>query len=477
MPTHLLVACLAALLWTATAMADDDDDDDALARGDSGGRCPASGLTAGLASQPAAADAPAKVGLVHDTLRRARKQPTMFEKISDDYAGFKTRMEDEHGLTWSFSLSYRQRWVSPDNIGTSGQALFWPSLNWDIFDSKTFGSGSFQFLYYGERRSGSKVTVSRGSRTLSAELPDYQNKYSQITYTHTLPGEMFAVAVGQYSFFNFDSSEFMADQQLNFVNNIFSANGSATYPTTGTGGYVQFNATKDAPVSRRRAKRQCRGPVQATDRRIPEQPLRLARLRAMDPAFKGLGDAQYSLTLYQAPAVTERPASRGWSINAVQHLNDQWAIFGRLNASTDDSGGHKRSFGNRGRTQQPARARRRRPDRHRFRQPRTETAAAAPDPGTYAEHAGSLLELEPDRRPAADAGRAIHPQPGLCPRPRQRVDLFAQGDAGVLSRRLISGSFRPGPQRGNPSGRGRGKAHAGCSAAWRRSRVPGSGSR
>ncbi|HRY90644.1 MAG TPA: hypothetical protein P5305_22405 [Rubrivivax sp.] len=40
------------------------------------------------------------------------------------------------------------------------------------------------------------------------------------------------------------SSEFMADQQLNFVNNIFSANGSATYPTTGTGGYVQFNTTK-----------------------------------------------------------------------------------------------------------------------------------------------------------------------------------------------------------------------------------------
>ena len=123
--------------------------------------------------------------------------------------------------------------------------MFWPTLNWDIFDSKTFGSGSFQFLYYGERLSGSKVTASRGSRTLSAELPDYQNKYSQITYTHTLPGEMFAVAVGQYSFFNFDSSEFMANQQLNFVNNIFSANGSATYPTTGTGGYVQFNATKN----------------------------------------------------------------------------------------------------------------------------------------------------------------------------------------------------------------------------------------
>ncbi|MGB9193966.1 MAG: hypothetical protein WCB88_08515, partial [Azonexus sp.] len=114
MPTRLLVACLAALLWTATAMADDDDDDDSseeTAAAVAQPSEPESGHAASAASQSAAADAPARVGLVHDTLRRARTQPTMFEKISDDYAGFKTRMEDEHGLTWSFSLSYRQRWV------------------------------------------------------------------------------------------------------------------------------------------------------------------------------------------------------------------------------------------------------------------------------------------------------------------------------------------------------------------------------
>ena len=348
MPTRLLVACLAALLWTATAMADDDDDDDSseeTAAAVAQPSEPESGHAASAASQSAAADAPAKVGLVHDTLRRARTQPTMFEKISDDYAGFKTRMEDEHGLTWSFSLSYRQRWVSPDNIGTSGQALFWPSLNWDVFASETLGSGSFQFLYYGERSSGSKVTISRGSRTLSAELPDYQNKYSQITYTHTLPGEMFAVAVGQYSFFNFDSSEFMADQQLNFVNNIFSANGSATYPTTGTGGYVQFNATKNLQFLAGGQSVNVEDPSKRPTDGFLSSPYAWLGYVQWTPAFTGLGDAQYSLTLYQAPAVTERPASRGWSINAVQHLNDQWAIFGRLNASTDDSGGHKRSFG------------------------------------------------------------------------------------------------------------------------------------
>jgi len=324
----LSAVLLATLLGTTPSHAEEDDDDSSDA-----------------ANENSETGSPAKIGLVHDTLRRARKQPTTFQTISEDYSDFKTRMETDYGLTWSFSLSYRQRWVQPDNIGSASQTLFWPTLNWDIFNSETFGAGSFQLLYYGEQGTGSSVTLNRGSRTLSGELPDYQNRYSQITYTHTLPGEKLAVAVGQYSFFNFDSSEFMADQQLNFVNNIFSANGSATYPTTGTGGYAQFNATKSFQFlvggqsvnTEDTAKRPTDG--------FLSSPYAWLGYAQWTPSFRGLGDAQYSLTLYQAPAVTNHPASQGWSINAVQHLNDQWAVFGRLNASNDDGGGHKHSYG------------------------------------------------------------------------------------------------------------------------------------
>ena len=334
----VLAVCLAAaLLWASPARADDDDDapeEKVEAVVETGDR------RAGV--QPAEGG-PAKVGLLHDTLRRAKKQPTLLQKLSDEYPDFKKRMEDEHGLTWSFSLSYRQRWVHPDNIGTSSQTLFWPTLNWDIFDSKTFGAGSFQFFYYGERLSGSKVTASRGARTLSGELPDYQDRYSQITYTHTLPGEKLAVAVGQYSFFNFDSSEFMANQQMNFVSYIFSGNGSATYPTTGTGGYVQINATKTIQLIAGGQSVNVEDPSKRPTDGFLSSPYAWLGYVQWTPAFEGLGDAQYSLTLYQAPAVTERPASLGWSINAVQHLNDRWAVFGRLNASNDDSGGNRRS--------------------------------------------------------------------------------------------------------------------------------------
>lgn len=140
---------LAACLPLSPAVADDDGDDE-----DSSGE---------------QVEAIVRTGLVHDALSRAKKQPSVFEKTSGEYADFKTRMADEHGLTWSFSLSYRQRRVRPDDLGTSSQQLFWPTLNWDIFANETYGSGSFQFLYYGERQSSSTVKLARGSRMLNAE--------------------------------------------------------------------------------------------------------------------------------------------------------------------------------------------------------------------------------------------------------------------------------------------------------------------
>ena len=348
----LRVVCLIlALAWVGVAGADEDDDDDddasdedvaavvrkedgpAVAQGDDG------------AGERAADAAPAKIGLLHDILRRAKKQATGFEKISSDYADFKSRMDDEHGLTWTFSLSYRQRWISPEEISSAAQTLFWPTLNWDIFDSDTYGSGSFQFFYYGERVGGSTVKLSRASRNFSLEVPDYQNRFSQITYTHTLPGNKLALSVGQYSFFNLDSNEFMADQQQNFVNNIFSANASGTYPTTGVGAYLQFNATKTLQFLAGGQSVNQENPSARPAGGFTHGPTAWLGYVQWTPGFKGLGDAQYSLTVYQAPPTSEHAQSKGWSINAVQHVNDQWAVFGRLNASSDDDGGSKRSGG------------------------------------------------------------------------------------------------------------------------------------
>jgi carbohydrate-selective porin OprB len=148
-------------------------------------------------------------------------------------------------------------------------------------------------------------------------VPDYQNRFSQITYTQTLPGEMLSVAIGRYSFSNFDSSEFMADQQLNFVNNIFSANGSATYPTTGLGAYVQFNATKTLQFLAGQQSVNENDPSKRPVNGFGSGPYARLGYVQWTPSLKNPGDAQYSLTLYQAPATSKQAQSKGWSINAA----------------------------------------------------------------------------------------------------------------------------------------------------------------
>jgi hypothetical protein len=285
-----------------------------------------------------------QIGAVQNKLRQSRKQTSFLGKVTDDYSDFTSRMEEDYGLSWSFSLSYRQRWYNPSNIGTSAQTLFWPALNWDIFDSETFGAGSFQYLYYGERRSKAKISVDRRFRTLSGEIPDEASQFSQITYTHTLPGERLAIAVGQFSFFNFDSNDYLADQQINFVNSIFSSNGSSSYAATGIGAYLQFNATKTLQIliGEQSINKDDSGKRPASG--FSNSPYSHLGYIQWKPQFKNLGAAQYSLTLYDVPAMEDKTASKGWSLNAMQNISDSWAIFARANASQDQANNSKRSY-------------------------------------------------------------------------------------------------------------------------------------
>ena len=362
--SRLAASLLAALLTLSPAFAADDeadasDDNEVVVAPESS---PPSGkestsadskLAVDEGEQKDGADNPSdkptgkmsQIGAVQNNLRRAKKNTSFFEKISDQYGDFKTRMEEEHGLSWSFSLSYRQHWVNPSNIGTASQTLFWPSLNWNIFDSETWGAGSFQFLYYGERRSDSKISIDRRFLTFTGEIPDYQNRFSQITYTQTLPGEKVAIAVGQYSFFNFDNNDYLADQQFNFVNTIFSANGSSTYPVTGLGAYVQFNASKTLQFLIGSQSVNQEDSSKRPENGIGSGPYAWLGYVQWNPNFKKLGDAQYSLTLYEAPPIDGKAASKGWSLNAMQNLSDKWAVFGRANASSDDADNSKRSYG------------------------------------------------------------------------------------------------------------------------------------
>ncbi|MBK7413895.1 MAG: carbohydrate porin [Dechloromonas sp.] len=332
--TCLLIGLSALLASPSYAGEDDDEEDD-------------EDETEVVAATPAATQKPAQAGALQNNIRRSREQTTLFERSNEryaDYNQFKDQLEENYGLSYSFNLSYRSRWQRPADIGRSDQILFWPSLNWDMFDSERFGTGSIQLLYFGERSHSGPIRINIGNQTRSIDKPPYSNKIGQLTYTHALPGEKLTISIGQYSLFNFDSNPYLADQQQNFASSAFSENSSATYPATGLGAYLQYNLT---------AKLQLLGGFQNPPRQdagglsnegFNEHKYTWWSHLQWMPKFAKLGEGQYSLTHYRSTAVESTPQSSGWSLNASQNLNKRWAVFGRANTSQEDGGSKKSSL-------------------------------------------------------------------------------------------------------------------------------------
>ena len=291
-----------------------------------------------------------KIGFVHDNLRRSEERHSLYTEASDlydTYSAFKLSTAKDTGLSWAMDLSYMPQWGRADGGSPAGQWLAAPSVNWKLFEDSAIGSGSIQLAYaavrYSTKQNATDVQNKLGLITPINDAAVWQNAFAQLTYTHTLPGEQLAIAIGQYSFFNFDSNDYLADQQLNFVNSIFSENASSTYAVSGVGAYAQFNANDTLQF--------LFGGQSVNEEDSAQRPHRVLGSTAYSwlayaqwkPGFRSLGEAQYSLGIYQASAIDGHAASRGWSINAMQNLSDRWAVFGRLNASHNEDDNSKRS--------------------------------------------------------------------------------------------------------------------------------------
>jgi carbohydrate-selective porin OprB len=211
-------------------------------------------------------------------------------------------------------------------------------LNYDWFVDPTFGAGSLQFLGYVNRyltrQDGAQVQSNLGLITPINDWPVDQTQFAQLTYTQTLPGNWLSISIGQYPAINFDGNQYLGNQQQNFVNYIFTQNGSATYAAAGLGAYAQWNATDTAQFAGG-----FQYPNSASAATLQWNGFRYGELGWFayaqgTPKFTGRGAAQYSFTWHESPATQDEPATRGWSLNAVQNLDDSWAVFGRASGAS-----------------------------------------------------------------------------------------------------------------------------------------------
>jgi hypothetical protein len=283
-----------------------------------------------------------KIGRVHDSIRRSRRRHSLNQDaraLFGNAATLKTHLQREIGLSWSLDLSLLPQWGWPGGSPASIQFQTTPSLNWTALKGKRFGEGSVQISYITSRylsgTTAADLAKAMGQLTAINDYPVNQDIFAQLSYTQAFPGDKILLTVGQYPFFNFDSNQYLANQQINFNSYIFSQNGSATYPNAGLGAYAQLNLSSQLQVAAGLQNASDIAGATLTTRDFGAGGYAWFAYGQWTPKFQGLGSSQYSFLYYAVPTVSSQSASHGWSVNAVQNLNNTWALFGRANQAAD----------------------------------------------------------------------------------------------------------------------------------------------
>lgn len=264
------------------------------------------------------------------------------------YLRMKDSLADKLGLHVGADVSYTAQRVSPSGKQTAIQGIYYPYLTWNLFKDRALGSGTLNANYNLIRYWGAEAGTLQNRANLVAAPNDYatnQEIFSQLSYTHTLPGELnwLSVTVGQFPLYNFDGTAFLDNQQTALMNYALSQNASSAYPSASLGAYVQaqkgewtvaagYQDATNISGSQVRFKDAFDGKYTAFGS--------LAWASSLD-----LGAAQYSVLYYYQPAVEKQNENvNGWSVNAQQNLGDKWAVFGRANGSTGGAVPIKNSY-------------------------------------------------------------------------------------------------------------------------------------
>ncbi len=260
--------------------------------------------------------------------------------VYDDYLALKDKAETAANIQVSMPVSVFGQWAQPNGGAGIGELVYSPSITWTPFTNTAIGSGAFDFAFQSNQFWTQATTNSRQARmgliTPPNDWGDDSYQFAQITYTHSFPGNWLALAVGQYSFGQYDGNQYAGDAQTNFISYALAQNGTQTYANAGTGAYMQV-----APNS----SLQFAGGVQsATDvfgRSVTINGFHdgmLAWFMTAQWTPTVLAGGAYSILYYNQPSVPLQPsASQGVSFSAVQNLTARYGVFVRVNNASGEA--------------------------------------------------------------------------------------------------------------------------------------------
>ena len=252
------------------------------------------------------------------------------------------------GLEVGADISYLAQRAAPNGKQTAIQGVYYPYLTWNLFKDRALGSGQLNINYTLVRYWGTSAATLQNRVETAVPFNDYpanQEIFSQFSYTQTLPGvfDWMSITLGQFPLYNFDGTQYIANQQTALMNYALSQNATSVYPSASLGGYMQAQVGKWTLAAGYQDGTNLTGQNIELDEAFSGKYTLFGSV-AWNPDF-GFGQGQYSVLYYYQPSVTAQPEYvNGWSFNMQQNMGDKWAMFGRANGVDKSVTGVKNSY-------------------------------------------------------------------------------------------------------------------------------------
>lgn len=259
--------------------------------------------------------------------------------LAKEYQNYKNYLNKQYGLDYSIDMSVLEQRTAPNGKSNAVQAYIYPSFSWQTFDNQ-YGTGTLNFAYtiirYGNHNANNLANNS-GFVTSINDYPDNENEFNELYYTYQLGGKWnwLTLGIGQFPIYNFDGTQYDANQQVNFLNDSLAQNASQTYTQAGLGVYAQITPNEewsfafggqdgtniDAPS------------IRVND--LSEEHYTTFGYVAYTPTIKGIGQSEISVLVYNQPNVKEQSeTTNGWSLNLSQNIGEKLALFARVNETS-----------------------------------------------------------------------------------------------------------------------------------------------
>jgi len=271
----------------------------------------------------------------------------------DDYEAFKNRLETDDHLTFSLLTSYYFQSATPNGGQPVSLFVYAPTVSWTPFTIDTWGSGQInisfiQNQYWSAANNGSQQ-ARIGVITTPNDWTSNGYNWSQVSYTHTLPGALswLSITAGQFSIGSFDGNLYAGDPQNNFITYALAQNATQTYPDAGLGGYLGI-AIPDTSLT---VSAGFQNAANTNGQSITTNGFQTGKYAWFGnalwvPDVTGLGKGSYSILVYTQPSVPMQPGqSTGVSLSVSQDLGPAFSLVGRANYASGSVSEIASSFG------------------------------------------------------------------------------------------------------------------------------------